>query len=163
VLLYEFKPALNAYLKNVASHLPVHSLAELLAYNSKHAAVELRYGQSLIQDAEMMSGTLTEPEYLEHRLKDLADSREQGIDYGLEHYDTEALVFPGVSAAAIGARAGYPTLNMPLGLLPDGSPFSLTLAGAAFTEARLLALGYAYEKAYAKRVWPSLVDSGCSG
>jgi len=119
-----------------------------LAYNSRHAAVELRYGQSLIQDAELLSGTLTEAEYIEHRLQDLRHSREQGIDYGLEQAKAEALIFPSMSAAAIGARAGYPTLNLPLGLSSQGEPFSLTLAGTAFTEARLLALAYAYEQAY---------------
>ena len=159
VLLYEFKPSLNAYLKNVASHLPVHSLAELLEYNSKNAAVELRYGQTQIQEAELLSGTLTESEYWEHRFADLRDSRDLGIDHGLNQCQGAALVFPGISAAAIGARAGYPTLNMPLGLLPDGAPFSLTFAGPAFSDARLLAFGFAYEKAFPKRSWPKLEGS----
>ena len=156
VLLYEFKPALNAYLKNVAPYLPVHTLTELLDYNARNGAVELRYGQTVIREADLFSGTLTEGEYWEHRLADLRYSRELGIDHGLSECRGEALVFPGISAAAIGARAGYPTLNMPLGLLPDGAPFSLTLAGAAFSEARLLALAYAYEQAYPKRSWPKL-------
>ncbi|MCL2548794.1 MAG: amidase family protein, partial [Symbiobacteriaceae bacterium] len=90
VLLYEFKPALNAYLKGLASHLPVHSLRELLVYNSAHATEELRYGQSLIQEAELLSGTLTEPEYIEHRFQDLLQSRQQGIDYALNESGAEA-------------------------------------------------------------------------
>jgi amidase len=48
---------------------------------------------------------------------------------------------------------------LPLGLLDDGNPFSLTLAGTAFSEGSLLSLAHAYERAYPKRVWPKLDES----
>ena len=159
VLQYEFKPALNAYLSNVAPYLPVHSLNELLAFNSEHASVELKYGQTVISESALLSSSLTESQYIEHRLKDLVASREQGIDYGLEHFQTDALVFPGPSAAGIGAKAGYPTLNAPIGYLANGQPYSLTFAGTAFSEKKLLAYAYAYEQAFPKRKWPSLQEA----
>ncbi|MCL2497062.1 MAG: amidase family protein [Symbiobacteriaceae bacterium] len=158
VLSYEFKPGINAYLKNVASHLPVHNIDELLTYNSLHAQIELRYGQSSIQRSALLAGGLTEGTYIEHRLQDLLNSRQQGIDYGLEHYQVAALLFPGPSAAAIGAKAGYPTLNMPAGYTGEGQPFSITFAGGAFSDPLLLGFAYAYEQAYPKRVWPKLPE-----
>ena len=44
------------------------------------------------------------------------------------------------------AAAGYPDLTVPMGYVGQ-VPHGLSFAGKAFTEARLLALAYAYEQA----------------
>ena len=59
----------------------------------------------------------------------------------------------GPSAAGIPAIAGYPHLTVPMGQV-DGLPIGLSFIGTAWTEAKLLAYGYAYEQASHKRVPP---------
>ena len=156
VLYYEFKPALNAYLRSVASHLPVHNIEELFIFNLQHRAEELRYGQTTIQAAMELSGSLTEAEYINDRIKDLRTSRDEGIDYGLQHYDVAALIFPGPSAAAIAAKAGYPSFNVPLGVVENNQPMSMTWTSTAFQDALLLSFAYAHEQAFPRRLWPDL-------
>ena len=153
-MLHEFKPALNAYLKTVEAYLPIHSLTDLIAYNAAHAEQCLVYGQDLLEKAEALSGTLTEPAYWQDRLQDLTNSREQGIDWALKQYHLDALVFRGNAAAGIGAKAGYPSVIVPAGYLTSGQPFGISFTGTAFSEACLLAYAYAYEQATQHRHWP---------
>ncbi|HSL93368.1 MAG TPA: amidase family protein, partial [Bacillota bacterium] len=56
VLLYEFKPNLNAYLAKTGPDVPVHSLADVIDFNSKNPEACLRYGQSVLLAAEETSG-----------------------------------------------------------------------------------------------------------
>ncbi|MDP3486392.1 MAG: amidase family protein, partial [Bacillota bacterium] len=81
VLVYEFKPALNAYLGRLAPHVPIHTLFELIEFNKRSPDRMLKYGQTLLEEAEQTSGSLTEPEYVSARLRDLRLTREQGLDY----------------------------------------------------------------------------------
>ena len=156
VLYYEFKPALNAYLRSVASHLPVHNIEELFIFNLQHRVEELSYGQTTIQAAMELSGSLTEAEYISDRMKDLHSSRDQGIDYGLLHYDVAALIFPGPSAASIAAKAGYPSFNVPLGIAQNNQPMSMTWTSTAFQDALLLSFAFAHEQAFPRKQWPDL-------
>ena len=49
VLLYEFKADLNKYLKGLGPAAPVHSLTELIAFNTKEKDREMPYfGQELL-------------------------------------------------------------------------------------------------------------------
>ena len=45
----------------------------------------------------------------------------------------------------LAAVSGYPHLTVPMGLA-DGLPVGLSFIGTAWSEARLLSLGYAFEK-----------------
>ena len=48
MLLYEFKADLNAYLRRAADVAPVHSLADLIAFNEREKAREMPYfGQEM--------------------------------------------------------------------------------------------------------------------
>ena len=49
------------------------------------------------------------------------------------------------SPSTLPAVAGYPHLVVPMGMV-EGLPVGLSFIGAAWSEARLLALGYAYER-----------------
>ena len=63
VLLYEFKADLNKYLKALGPAPPVHSLTELIAFNSRETAIarcRLRPGASAVGREE---GSLTTPAY----------------------------------------------------------------------------------------------------
>jgi amidase len=55
------------------------------------------------------------------------------------------------SATTLPAVAGYPHLTVPMGLV-RGLPVGLSLIGPAWSEARLLAMGFAFEqRAHARR------------
>ena len=48
---------------------------------------------------------------------------------------------------------GFPDLIVPAGFTGDGLPVALSFLGPAFSEARLLALGYSFEQAtHARRL-----------
>ena len=49
------------------------------------------------------------------------------------------------------AVAGYPHLTVPMGLV-EGMPVGLSFIGTAWTEAKMLAYGYAYEQGSHARV-----------
>ena len=64
VLLYEFKADLNAYLAMRGPDAEVRSLADLIAFNERHAADEMPYfGQERLLAAEE-KGPLSDPAYL---------------------------------------------------------------------------------------------------
>lgn len=156
VLLYEFKPALNAYLSKLDATVPVHSLQEVIEFNEAHKNVALKYGQTILAEAESTSGTLTEAEYLESRAEDLKKSQVEGIDYVMKEYRLDALLFPANYGAAIAAKAGYPSICVPGGYTKDGVPLGVTFTGSAYSEPTLIRVGYAYEQATKHRVPPVL-------
>ncbi len=51
----------------------------------------------------------------------------------------------GGSSAGPAALAGYPAISVPIGAVA-GMPVGVTFTGRAFSEARLLALAYAFEQ-----------------
>ena len=78
VLLYEFKAGLNAYFASRGDSAPVKSLAELIAFNERHADRELKFfGQETLIKAQA-KGPLTESRYLEA----LAQCRMEGAQFG---------------------------------------------------------------------------------
>ena len=155
-LIYEFKPAINAYLSGLAPHVPVHSLKELIEFNKEHPYEMLRYGQTVFLASEATSGTLTEPEYIRMRARDNFLARERGIDFLLDKYGLDALVYPGIGCTMLSARAGYPAIAVPVGVTEENQPVSITFTSRAWTEPLLLAMAYAFEKATCFRKPPVL-------
>ena len=151
VLFYEFKADLNAYLGHLGPDVPVHSLHELIFFNERNRRLLLRYGQTLLLQSEATSGTLSDPQYLHGRRRDLLWSRQEGIDHALAAYDLDALVFPNNYGADIAARAGYPSICVPAGTTGDGEPFGLTFTASAFAEETLLHLAFAFEQETGQR------------
>jgi len=170
LLLYEFKADLNAYL---AAHqgAPVHSLAEVIAFNEAHAERVMPYfGQELLELAEA-KGDLSEPAYLQARDECLRLSRSEGIDRVMTEHHLDAIIAPtnapawvndpitgdrilgGCSSPA--AMAGYPHLTVPAGFV-YGLPVGLSFFAGAFQEGRLIGYGYAFEQATGVRRPPTL-------
>jgi amidase len=168
VLLYEFKPGLNAYLKTYEPDAPVHSLADIIAFNGRTGAAALRFGQDVLQASQATRGDLAEPAYRAARRLDIANSRSHGIDAYLRRYRLDAILFPGAFGADIAARAGYPSVAVPAGFMTaikdkpvPPAPFGIAFTGPAFSEQHLLALAYAFEQATKLRRPPPL-ETGCA-
>jgi len=174
VLLYEFKADLNAYLANLGPDAPIHTLAELIAFNEAHAGQELPYfGQELLVMAEA-KGPMTEEEYLKALAEDQRLARDEGIDAVMEQYHLDALCMPtcgpawkidliagdpggGGGASTAAALAGYPAISVPAGHT-YGLPIGVAFVGRAFSEARLVALAYAFEQATHARRAPQFLS-----
>ena len=58
---------------------------------------------------------------------DLYHSKQQGIDFALEKYELDAILFPSDEGCEISAKAGYPTIAIPAGYTPGGEPVGITL------------------------------------
>ena len=146
VLLYEFPVTLNAYLRQWTSQGP-RTLQEVIEFNNAHSQEMLLYGQSVLMEAYSTRGRLTDRRYLLARRQDVMWSRTQGIDRTLQTHQLDALVFLGSSGADIAARAGYPSITVPLGYTRLGKPVGLTFTAGAFQESLLIQMAFAFEQA----------------
>jgi amidase len=180
ILKTELKADLAAYLATTSpEQVPSRTLADLIAFNKAHADRELSlFGQELFEQSEATKG-LDDPDYLKAKAEAHRLAGPDGIDAMLAANNVTALVAPtlgpswlidpvlgdrfvGGGAGAPPAIAGYPHLTAPMGLV-DGLPVGLSFIGPAWSEARLLAYGYAYEQAsharqapkYSERAGPS--------
>jgi amidase len=158
VLFYEFRINLNAYLGRLPAWAPVHSLLDVIRFNRERAHVALRYGQTILEEAEALSGRLVEPAYWEARLRDIRVAR-GAIDGALQSQHLDALVFAGSMGAGVAAKAGYPSVTVPGGYGPEGRPIGVTFTGPAFSEPILVRLAAAFEAATAYRRPPALGES----
>ena len=172
VFVYELKHDLNAYLRDWATGTTMRSLADIVAFNAANADRTLRFGQDIFLAAEATRGDLSELEYISARQMDLRASRELGLDAYMDQYQLDAVLFPGVAGAAIAAKAGYPSVQVPAGFVagirdketPE-YPYGATFTGRAWSEPVLLRLAYAFEQAtLARRPPPGFppLDQGCA-
>jgi amidase len=153
-LVYELKHDLNLYLRDWASSTRMKSLADIIAFNTANADRALRFGQDIFVAAEATRGDLSELEYLSARQKDLHASRTLGLDAYMDEHRLDAVLFPGTAGAAIAAKAGYPSVQIPAGFVagahdketPD-YPYGASFTGRAWSEPTLLRLAYAFEQA----------------
>lgn len=156
VLLYEFKSDMNSYLARYGGSRTMHTLKDIIDFNSSKPEEALKYGQTILVKSQETKGTLAESEYILERLKDLRLSQTEGIDMVLNKYNLDAVVFPSYLGCDIAARAGYPSVIVPAGYTSEGEPFGITFTSRAYTEPQLIKYAYAYEQAAKKRVPPIL-------
>ena len=168
VLKYGMKRDFNAWLRTLGPGAPVKTLAELREFNTarpKRGAI--KYGQSRLDISDEIDLEADRPRYEADRAKDVELGGARGIDAALKEHQLDALLFPDGTGADIAARPSYPTVMMPFGLIahiqtppfPDAfqakpTPFSVSFAGTACSEPRLLELGYGFEQASRRRVPP---------
>ncbi|MFL6592946.1 MAG: amidase [Luteimonas sp.] len=159
VLLYEFKHDLEDYL--VRSHAPIQTLAGLIAFDKQHADAEMPYfGQELFEQAQT-KGPLTDAKYLKAHAAARRLAGRDGIDAALKAQHLDALIAPAMSPAWLtdpingdhftgagygaAAVAGTPSLTVPMGD-SHGLPIGIVFMGPAWSEGRLIELGYGFEQ-----------------
>jgi amidase len=181
IYLYELKHDMNAYLRDWAKGAKVRTLADIIAFNKQNADRALRFGQDIFLAAEETRGDLSEMEYRSARQMDLRASRTLGIDAYMDAHKLDAILFPGTAGASIAAKAGYPSVLVPAGMVtgpstvPPGTvtaasdketrayPFGATFTGRAWSEPVLLRLAYAFEQASKARRMPPGVPALAAG
>ncbi len=159
VLLYEFKDGLNRYLQT--SGAPHASLEALIAWNAANRDRAMPFfGQELFEQAQA-KGTLSDAAYLKAREAAKRLAGKDGLLAALEAAKLDAIIAPstgpawptdhvlgdhftgaGYGAAAV---AGTPSLTVPMGEVM-GLPLGLTFMSRPYTEADLLAWGFAFEQ-----------------
>jgi Asp-tRNA(Asn)/Glu-tRNA(Gln) amidotransferase A subunit family amidase len=139
------------------------SLADVIAFNSANSGEAIKLGMSILvsSNAIDLDDPATTATYEANHARGLAESR-GNIDAVLTRGTAEpdddlaAILTPAGTLTGVGARAGYPALTVPAGYTATTrNPVNVTFLGAAFSEARLLALGYAFEQATRARKAPS--------
>jgi amidase len=176
VLSQEIKTDLASYLATTdPAKVKVRTLADVIAFNRTHADREMPlFGQDQFLQDEATAGEASADyrsnEAEAHRLAGPA-----GIDTLLADHQLTALVAPtlgpawlidpvlkdrfvGGDAGSAAAVAGYPHLTVPMGQV-DGLPVGLSIVGPAWSEARLLGYGYAFEQAAQARRSPTLAPT----
>ena len=174
VLLYEFKTDLNKYLAARGSVAPIHSLQDLIDFNSREKDREMAYfGQELLLRAQK-KGPLTSPAYRKALMTCGTRARTLGVDAVMTRFRLDALVAPTGSPAwttdlvngdhFLGASstpaavAGYPSITVPAGAV-YGLPIGLSFIGRPWAESKLIGYAYAYEQATRHRKPPTFPAS----
>jgi amidase len=174
VLYTELKVDLNAYLASTdPAKVKTRTLEDLIAFN-KATPKELEwFAQESFEKAQATKG-YSDPDYIKAAADGKRLAGPEGIDKILKDTGAVAIVAPttgpawtidplngdhyGGSSTTLPAVAGYPHLTVPMGQV-GGLPVGLSFIGPAWSEARLLGLGYAYEQSTHRRVEPKFLPT----
>jgi len=138
-----------------------------VAFNAKEKRETPLFGQEIFEQAAN-APPITDAGYLSKRAK-ATEQAKAALDKMLTYAKAEVLVGPSTGPASMvdpinGSRSlgsystlpavsGYPHLTLPMGAV-SGLQVNLSILGPAWSEARLLALGYAFEQATKARIDP---------
>ncbi len=165
----EFQVQINDYLKTTGPKYP-KTLAELVERNSTYVGMGADGAGPnparwrLLRDRDLPAIPMTDPRYtvLRDHFMPMTVSLMNGI---IAKDELDAIVYPtGMrrpaqiaggpgpaggppSPTGIANLSGFPDLIVPAGFTTDDLPVTLSFFGPAFSEPRLLALGYSFEQA----------------
>ena len=169
---FEFKPAINHYLENRGSGVPVHSLQEIIASG--------KYDKPTLQKRLLLSESLdgeNDPEYKNHRIK--MDALKIEAANLMAQNQLDALVYPHQRRLVVpigetfqpdrngvlAALAGFPAIVVPAGFskstdrAPLGVPVGIEFMARPWEEPKLLKFAYGFEQAaHARREPKSVAD-----
>lgn len=169
----ELKPDLDSYLATTPPSVKARTLKDLIAFDKSEARENALFGQDIFEAAEKTRG-LSDPAYLKARALLVRIARTGGLDPLFNSNRLDALVAPtddpswridivkgdndSSNTSFLPAVAGYPHLTVPMGYLHE-LPVGISFIGPAWSEARLLALGSAFERASHARHPPAFLTS----
>jgi amidase len=172
VLLHELKADMNTYLAGLPAPQRVHSLADVIAFDRSDRREMALFGQDLFEQAEGAKD-LSDPGYLKAH-EALQRSSRETLDKLLASNRLDALIRAtdepsfridvvkgdndSSNASFLPATAGYPHLTVPMGFVHQ-LPIGLSFTGPPWSEAKLLAMGYAFEQTTHARRPPHFVLS----
>ncbi|KAI4317443.1 hypothetical protein L6164_025310 [Bauhinia variegata] len=150
-LAFEFKLALNAYLKDLVVS-KVRSLADAIAFNKKNPKLErLDFGQEIFLQAEKTNGIGEKEKAALQNLETLSI----GFEKIMKKKKLDAVVLPTYMFAHVLAIGGYPGVTVPAGYGKDG-PFGILFGGLKGYEPKLIEIAYSFEQATKIRKPPPL-------
>jgi len=160
VLLHELKVDLNAYLATTPRAVNTRTMKDVIAFNAQTPRELALFGQDLFEQADQTKG-LKDSAYLAAAVEAKRLAGTDGIDKLLNEHKLDILVAPTGGpawtsdivtgdhflglASTLPAVAGYPHITVPMGEV-TGLPVGLSFIGPAWSEAKLIALAYAFEQ-----------------
>lgn len=169
----ELKVDLGAYLATTPRVVSARSLDDVIAFDRASARETALFGQDIFEAAEKTKG-LSDPAYVKARAFLVKVARTDGLDKIFRDNRIDALVSPtdepawridlakgdndSSNTSFLPAVAGYPHLTVPMGYLHE-LPVGVSFIGPAWSEAKLLALGAAFERATHARHAPTYLPS----
>jgi len=168
VLCFEFKDGLNRYLSK--ANAKVKSLKEVIEFNKQHEEKAMPYFKQELFEMTEAKGDLKSADYLAAIEKTNSGSR-IAIDAAIMKNNLDAICGPVIGPAncideingdygvyygahEAAAMAGYPHITVPAGMV-FGLPVGINFFSTAYSEAKLIAIGYAYEAASKQRKIPA--------
>lgn len=166
----EFKAALNAYLASTPATVKSRTLEDLIAFNKAEGREVALFGQEIFEQTAAKP-PLSDPGYREKRATANRLARE-GLDRMLSENRLDAILAPSGgppsivdpvnggpffgSPSRLPAVSGYPHLTVPAGSA-SGLPVGVSFLGPAWSDAKLLSLGFAFEQASKARREPEFM------
>lgn len=158
ILNIDMRNDLSEYLKMQVRDkdaVKITSVADAVAFNLEDSLIRIPYGQArfdgILADSTSVNG-------LEKIKSDLEKNGRTFFDSVMDKHDLDAILSINNYHAGYAAVAKYPALTVPMGYKESGEPISLTFIGKQFSEAELLRMGAAFEKATKARVLPKYYD-----
>src|ERR1700730_6222948 len=164
----EFKTALNGYLQQQGPHVPVHSLAEIIASGKYHKPTLEKF----LTTAESYQDGPNSADYKDRRMRmdeikiEVANLMAKNQLVALVYPHQKCLVLP-IGATfqkdrngVIAALAGFPAIEVPAGFstptpdAPIGVPVGMEFLGRAWAEPELIRLAFGFEQATGLRKPP---------
>jgi amidase len=161
----DFGPALDAYLATTPAAVKTRTLADIVAFNRAEPRELALFGQEIFEEAAALPD---DPDRAKKRA-DLTRLSRETLDGMLAEQKLDAIVSPSGgppsivdpvnggmffgSPSRLPAVSGHPHLTVPMGYVLD-LPVGISFLGPAWSEPRLLALGFAYEQASRARREP---------
>jgi len=157
----EFKAALNGYLQQQGSRVPVHSLAEIIASGQYHKPTLEKF----FATAQSYADGPNSADYKDRRVR--MDEIRMEVANLMAKNTLDALVYPHQKClvlpigatfqkdrnGVLAALAGFPAIEVPAGFstpttnAPIGVPVGMELLGRAWAEPELIKLAFGFEQA----------------
>ncbi len=172
VMLYEYKDGLNNYFKSLGPNAKIKNLEELIAFNKKDS-IEMEFYNQRYLEMALEKDDLDSEGYKNTLKEMLKGSRENGIDRVMDEHGLDAIIAPtggpawktdhtngdafGLGSSSPAARAGYPNITVPMGLVGE-LPVGISFFGRAWSEPILLEIAYSYEQGTKHRKAPQFLE-----
>ena len=158
VIGHEFRVDLDAYLAEFGS-AEITNLNDIVDLGLYHHAVQgaLVRSRASVRNEDSYAAALAAREDLRRAIEQVLQT--QNLDVIVYPPIAQLQVFIGENQpgnnCSISANSGLPALSLPVGFTPDGLPVGMEMLGGMLSDARLLALGNAYEQDNAARQAPA--------
>ena len=154
IYLYELKHDLNAYLRDWAKGTKMQDDGRHHRLQRRQCRPRAALRPGHLPRRRHDAWRLERDGVLAARQMDILATRTLGLDAYMDANKLDAVLFPGRFGSNIAAKAGYPSVQVPGGMMraagakptPD-YPFGVTFTGRAWSEPVLLRLAYAFEQA----------------
>jgi len=138
---------------------PVRSLSEIVAQGLYHASLDARLRRVdtvSARDSDAHRAVLAKQRVVSARISRLLDSlRLDGLVYPTMRQEPALIGDPQPgSTCQLSAATGLPAISVPAGFTRGGLPVGLELLGPSWSDARLVALAYAFEQSGPRRKPP---------